>query len=223
MIKNRLNEIEGKIKKAMSAAGRADIVNLMAVTKTRTAEEVNEAIAAGITLLGENRVQEFLSRVEQYNLAGVKIHFIGHLQTNKVKQIIEKVDMIESVDSIRLAEEINRQAENHGKIMEILLEVNIGREKSKNGFMPEEVEKSLETIEKMQNLRVRGLMCIPPVEKVCEFFQKMQGLFVDIKGKNVDNSNMSILSMGMSDDFEQAISFGTNIIRLGTAVFGNRN
>ncbi|MBR5558630.1 MAG: YggS family pyridoxal phosphate-dependent enzyme [Oscillospiraceae bacterium] len=202
-------------------------VRLMAVTKTRTAEEVNEVIAAGIDLLGENRAQELCARYEQYDLDRCEIHFIGRLQTNKVRQIIDKVTMIESVDSERLAQEISRQCRKHGIEMDILLEVNIGEEESKGGFPQNELEEAARRIAQLPGLHIKGLMAIPPIEdeeeKARAYFAATKRIFIDIKHKNIDNVSMEILSMGMSGDYSQAILEGSTQVRIGTALFGPRN
>jgi len=153
-------------------------------------------------------------------------HFIGHLQTNKVKDIIEKVELIQSVDSLKLAREISKQAVKKGKVMNILLEVNIGGEESKWGFEPQTLEQNLREISALPNISVKGLMAIPPIcneaEENRKYFKKMHNLFVDIREKKIDNSSMEILSMGMSDDFSVAIEEGANLVRVGTALFGKR-
>ena len=211
---------------ALSCGRNPSEVRLMAVTKTVAPELVNEAISCGIRLLGENRVQELLEKYDAYEKTGVEIHFIGHLQTNKVRQIIDKVTMIHSVDSLRLAKEIDRQAAKFNKVMDILIEVNIGGEESKFGIPPEQLEDLLDQISKLSHVSVKGLMAIPPVcENSAEnahYFKKMQQLFIDMKQKNMDNRNMSILSMCMSGDYKAAIQYGSNIVRIGTALFGAR-
>lgn len=195
----------------------------MAVTKTVPAELVNVAIQEGIDLLGENRVQEFQSKRESYDLRKAEDHFIGHLQTNKVKYLADTVTMIESVSSYKLAEEIDRIMGKKQKKMPVLLEVNIGNEESKSGFEPNNLVENLEKLSKLSNISIKGLMCIPPKGESEKFFYNIQKLFVDIKGKKLDNIDMSVLSMGMSADFEQAIQYGSNIVRLGTVLFGHRN
>lgn len=218
--------ITKNIKVAAEKSGRnaRDII-LLAATKTVDVDTVNYAIEKGIKYIGENKVQELLSK--DNNIIDVHKHFIGHLQTNKVKDIIERVEMIESVDSLKLANEISRQAEKRGITMDILIEVNIGGEESKWGFTPEETATAIEDISKLPNIRIKGLMSIPPVcanpEENRKYFRKMYKLFIDIRTKKVDNSSMDILSMGMSDDYEIAIEEGANLIRLGTALFGKRN
>ena len=224
----RVDTIRNQIAQAALQAGRdPSLVRLMAVTKTRTAEEVNEVIAAGINLLGENRAQELCARYEQYDRQNCEIHFIGRLQTNKVRQIIDKVSMIESVDSERLAQEISRQCQKHGVEMDILLEVNIGDEESKGGFEEKDVEEAARRIATLPGLHIKGLMSIPPIEddpeKVRAYFAATKRIFIDIKHKNIDNVSMEILSMGMSGDYPQAILEGSTEVRIGTALFGPRN
>ena len=202
-------------------------VQVMAVTKTVDPVLVNAAIGAGITLLGENKAQELCAKYDSYHKDGVQIHFIGHLQTNKVRQIVDKVSMVESVDSIKLAREIDRHCAAIGKVMDVLLEVNIGREENKTGIFPELLPALLEEAGKLEHIRVRGLMTIPPVceteEEVLQYFSQMRQLFIDIKQKKYDNISMEILSMGMSADYLAAVRCGSNIVRIGTAMFGQRN
>ena len=193
----------------------------MAVTKTVPPEAVNEAIRCGITLLGENRVQEYLSKRDLY-LPQSEVHFIGHLQTNKVKYICDNVDMIQSVDSLRLAEEINRLCERNGRVMDVLIEVNIGGEESKSGVSPEMLEELLYKASQLPNIRVKGLMCIPPAGGGEAFFLKMQQIHLDISAKKSDNISMSILSMGMSGDYKEAVKYGSTLVRIGTKLFGAR-
>jgi len=224
----RVETIRNNIKKAVADAGRdLSEVRLMAVTKTRTADEVNEVIAAGVDLLGENRAQELCARYEQYDREHCEIHFIGRLQTNKVRQIIDKVTMIESVDSERLAQEISRQCLKHGLEMDILLEVNIGEEESKGGFAEQDIEEAARRIAQLPGLHIKGLMAIPPIEddevRLRAYFAATKRIFIDIKHKNIDNVSMEILSMGMSGDFPQAILEGSTQVRIGTALFGPRN
>lgn len=199
-------------------------VILLAATKTVDADTINYAISKGINYIGENKVQELLSKHGKIDSA--HNHFIGHLQTNKVKDIIDKVELIQSVDSLKLAREISKQAEKHGKVMDILLEVNIGGEESKWGFKPEEIESSVIEISKLSGVNICGLMTIPPIceksEEVRKYFSEMYKLFIDIRDKKIDNSSMDILSMGMSDDFDIAIEEGANLVRVGTALFGKR-
>ena len=199
----------------------SDAVSFMAVTKTVAPEAVNHAIHCGISLLGENRVQEYLSKREFYDPSAA-VHFIGHLQTNKVKYIIEDMALIQSVDSVHLAKEIDRQAARVGKIQDILIEVNIGEEDSKSGVAPKQLLPLLQEISAYPNLHVKGLMTIPPAGENEKFLSKMQDLYLDIRSKNVDNIDMDILSMGMSGDFKEAIAAGSTLVRIGSAIFGDR-
>ena len=226
-VAQNVSALQEQICQAAAAAGRDPAqVRLMAVTKTVDPELVNAAIDAGITLLGENKAQELCAKYDSYHKDGVEIHFIGHLQTNKVRQIVDKVQMIESVDSLPLAEEINKRCAALNKQMPILIEVNIGREESKSGVLPEDLPALLEEISKLPAVSVRGLMAIPPVcennEQVSQYFYQIQQLFIDIKQKKYDNINMEILSMGMSGDYQTAIAYGSNVVRIGTAMFGQR-
>lgn len=212
---------------ALQAGRDPSEVQVMAVTKTVDPVLVNAAIGAGITLLGENKAQELCAKYDSYHKDGVQIHFIGHLQTNKIRQIVDKVSMVESVDSIKLAREIDRHCAAIGKVMDVLLEVNIGREENKTGVFPELLPALLEEAGKLEHIRVRGLMTIPPVceteEEVLQYFSQMRQLFIDIKQKKYDNISMEILSMGMSADYLAAVRCGSNIVRIGTAMFGQRN
>ncbi|MCL2057209.1 MAG: YggS family pyridoxal phosphate-dependent enzyme [Oscillospiraceae bacterium] len=222
-----LAQIRAAIEKACKAAGRKPSeVTLVAVTKTVPPQPVNAAIHSGVTVLGENRAQELTEKYPHYDKATVKIHFIGHLQTNKVRQIIDKVDMIQSVDSIKLLAEIDRQAKKHGKICDILIEVNIGGEKSKSGVLPEKLDELVRAAADFPSVRLRGLMAVPPFfdnpDESGPYFSAMEKLFIDIKGKNVDNRDIDILSMGMSGDYIAAIKHGATMIRIGTAIFGDR-
>ena len=218
--------ITQNIARAAERSGRKpQDITLLAATKTVDISVINHAIESGVRYIGENRVQEFLSKFDGY--LPVHRHFIGHLQTNKVKDIINRVELIHSVDSYRLAEEISRQAQKNEKHMDILLEINIGNEQSKSGFAYDEALTAAEKISKLGGVQIKGLMAIPPV---CEnssqnrpYFAKMRKLFIDIGAKKIDNSSMDILSMGMSDDYEVAIEEGANTVRIGTALFGRRN
>ncbi|MBR3591748.1 MAG: YggS family pyridoxal phosphate-dependent enzyme [Clostridia bacterium] len=219
-------EITQNIARAAEKSGRKyEDITLLAATKTVDVEVINHAIEAGVSFIGENRVQEFLSKYEQYN--PVNMHFIGHLQTNKVKDIIDKVSLIHSVDSYRLAEEISRQAVKRNIIVNILLEINIGDEQSKSGFEYDEAVAAVEKIAKLGGIKIKGLMAIPPICATSDenrpYFAKMKKLFIDIGSKKIDNSSMDILSMGMSDDYQVAIEEGATMVRLGTALFGRRN
>lgn len=218
----RLSE---EIEEAKIKAGRTDKVRFMAVTKTVPPEIVNHAISLGIDLLGENRVQEYLDKRESYSPC--EVHFIGGLQTNKVKYIIDKVNMIHSVDSIRLAEEVSRRAVSAGLTMDILLEVNIGGEESKSGIAPDELFELAAQAGELPGLRIRGLMTIPPVDhngSSERYFERMQRLFGDIGDKFAGNDKFltDTLSMGMSGDFAAAIKYGSTIVRIGSLLFGYR-
>ncbi|MBR2422000.1 MAG: YggS family pyridoxal phosphate-dependent enzyme [Oscillospiraceae bacterium] len=226
-IAENVARIKAQMEAAAIAAGRdpKDIL-LCAATKMNDADAVRQAIAAGVDCCGENRVQELTQKLSENAYEGAPVHFIGHLQTNKVKQVVGKVSLIHSVDSLRLLEAINKEAAKQAIIQDILLEVNIGDEESKSGFGKEEVLEVVEKIGDFPNIRVCGLMAIPPI---CQnstdnhkFFQEMCNLAVDIKAKNSDNVSVKIMSMGMSDDFADAIACGSTMIRVGTAIFGAR-
>ena len=226
-IEANLHFINDRIAAAAAKSGRtrAD-VRLMAVTKTVEPLFINHAIACGVDLIGENKVQEFLGKQPFLNLEGVEAHLIGHLQTNKVRQILPHVSMIQSVDSLKLAKEIDKQCEKIDKIMPCLIEVNIANEESKTGLPQEELEGLLEEMSRMEHIRVDGLMTIPPIceekEKLCDYFYKMHEMFVDIGRKKIDNINMQILSMGMSSDYAEAIECGATLVRIGSSIFGPR-
>lgn len=197
-----------------------DILKLMIVTKTVPAEVVNKVIEYGAELIGENRVQEYLEKKDAYMPAD--IHFIGHLQSNKIKYIINSVKCIQSVDSIELAREINKYAEKNGVVMDILAEVNIGGEKSKSGVAPDKLEELILSISELSSVKVKGLMTIPPKDNSEAYFEKMQMLFNDMQNKKIKNVSMDILSMGMSADYVEAIKYGSNIVRIGSGIFGSR-
>ena len=227
-IAENIARIRAEMEQAAIAAGRnpADIL-LCAATKMNDASAVRAAINAGVDVCGENRVQELTQKQDQHAYEGAPVHFIGHLQTNKVKQVVGKVDLIQSVDSLRLLNAIQAEAARQGICQDILLEVNIGQEESKSGFAPEEIIPLVEQIPSFPNIRLRGLMAIPPISQNSgdnrKFFQKMCQLAVDITAKKGDNVCVDILSMGMSDDFVDAIACGSTMIRVGTAIFGQRN
>ena len=227
-IAENVKRFRAEVEEAAIKAGRSpQDVKVMAVTKTQPPELVNQAIAAGVTLLGENRAQELCEKYDLYDRGGeVEIHFIGHLQTNKVKMVLDKVSTVQSVDSLRLAGEISKQAEKRGVTVELLLEVNVGGEESKAGVPPQMAESLAREIALLPGVKLRGLMAIPPIwNKSVEnerFFAQMQEMLVDIRDKNIDNISMEILSMGMSGDFEAAIKHGSTLVRLGTALFGDR-
>lgn len=199
-----------------------DVVEIMAVTKTVPAEIVNIAVENGITLLGENRVQEYLSKKDFYDKRS-NVHFIGHLQTNKVKYIINDVSLIQSVDSLKLAQEINRQALKNNKTMDVLVEINIGNELSKSGIDKNNVIEIVKSISELSNLNVKGLMTIPPPMCNEGIFDEMHNIFLEVKERKIENVKMDILSMGMSSDYETAVKYGSNLVRIGTKLFGARN
>jgi len=204
--------------------GRA---RLLAATKTVPPEMINFALDCGIDLIGENRVNELLEKYEHIDRSRTEIHFIGALQTNKVKYIIDKVDMIQSVDRESLALEIERQAAKRNIIMPVLAEINIGNEESKSGIEPEKAEEFCEFLGTLPHIKLCGLMAIPPKCKIMgdnsEYFCKMRKIFIDISSKNVDNSIMDILSLGMSDDYLSAVECGSNLVRVGSSIFGKRD
>ena len=220
-------EIRRRIDQAARETGRtgADIT-LVGASKMNDAAACQEAIAAGIDVLGENREQEMTKKLAEHAYDGAPLHFIGHLQRNKVKNVVGKVAMIESVGSLELLSAIDKQAEKLGIVQDILLEVNIGGEEAKSGFAPESLEQAAEEAKKCANVRVRGLMCIPPVAEgehgSLPYFEKVHALFVDINAKLYDNT-LDILSMGMSGDYEDAVRAGATMVRVGTAIFGARN
>ncbi len=220
--------VREKIAAAALAAGRRpEEILLVAATKTNDADRVRQAVAAGVDICGENRVQEMLEKQAQGAYEGVPLHFIGHLQKNKVKQVVGLAELIHGVDSLALMQALQRAAENKGLCQDILLEINIGAEPSKSGFAPEELPGILEAAGEFSNLRVRGLMAIPPVCRAPEenrpYFAEMEKLFIDNGEKKYDNVHMDFLSMGMSGDYEEAIAFGANMVRVGTAIFGPRS
>lgn len=221
-----LKVIRERIAAAAEKSGRtASDVRLMAVTKTVAPELVNVAIENGVDLLGENRVQEYLDKREFY-IPDTETHFIGHLQTNKVKYIIDKVSMIQSVDSVKLAREISKNAVKNSLVMNILVEINIGEESSKSGTSPKQALELVCEIAELPGICVKGLMSIPPIcDKKADslhYFSRLKQIFVDIGDKNIDNVYMDCLSMGMSQDYEAAIEMGSNIVRIGSALFGQR-
>lgn len=221
-IDENLKEIRYNIAEAAAKYRKSDDdIRLMAVTKTVAPEAVNRAVSLGVDLLGENRVQEYQSKAEFYDKSA-EVHFIGHLQTNKVKYIINTVSMIQSVDSLRLATEINRLAGANSTVMDILCEVNVGGEESKSGISPSELSGLLEQLAELENIRVRGLMTIPPPTDSDVFLARMQELFCRAKDSNIPGVSMEILSMGMTHDYAEAIKYGSTLVRIGTGLFGAR-
>lgn len=226
-VEDNYKSVKARLEEAAVKAGRNPLdVRLMAVTKTVESAYINRVLELGADLIGENRVQEYLGKKDELHLDGVEKHLIGHLQTNKVKQIVGEVDMIESVDSVRLADEISRVSVNKGIVTDILAEVNVGKEDSKSGIYLEGLEELLNEIAELPGIRIRGLMTIPPIcdstAEVSRYFESVHRAFVDIKAKKADNINMDILSMGMSGDYEAAVANGSNIVRVGSAIFGAR-
>lgn len=226
-IKENLEELENKINSACSKAGISrDEISLIAVTKTFESDMVNEAISLGINNVAENKVQEIVRKFPELNYP-VKKHMIGHLQRNKVKLIIGKVDLIQSVDSIRLLDEIQKQSEKLNLTSEVLIQINIGEEKQKSGVSETLLPELLEHASKLKNIKVRGLMAMAPFfdlnEKTRPYFNKMKKIFESNKKLSYNNINLDILSMGMSNDFEIAIEEGSNMIRIGSAIFGKRD
>lgn len=227
-ISENVKRIRERISQAAEKSGRrAEDITLMAVTKTVNPIFINHAIdSCGIGLIGENRVQEFLSKKDELHLDSAEVHLIGHLQTNKVRAIVPHVTMIESVDSVRLAKEISKECDKIGKTMDVLVEVNVGMENSKFGIDSVLVAEFLSEIGTLPNIRVKGLMAIPPIcensEESRRFFSNMYNMFLDIKGKKIDNIDMQILSMGMSGDYAEAIEEGATEVRVGSSMFGKR-
>ena len=227
-IAENIAAIRARIDAAARLSGRtgADIT-LVAATKMNDAARVREAVAAGIDACGENRVQEMTEKLAEDAYTGAPLHFIGHLQTNKVKYIVGVVDLIESVDRLELLECIEKQAAKIGVTQDVLFEVNIGAEESKSGFTPEEAAQLAAKMGEYPHVRLHGLMAIPPVSEKpgdnCRYFAEMRNLFVDISAKKYDNVSMDCLSMGMSGDYPDAIREGATLVRVGTAIFGARN
>ena len=227
-IAENVKKIKEEIAEAARKCGRnPEDVLLCAATKMNDAENIRQAVAAGVNCCGENRVQELTQKLGENAYAGVPVHFIGHLQTNKVRQVVGKVDLIQSVDSLRLLEAIDKEAGKQNIVQDILLEINIGCQDSKSGFLKEEMFEICEKIASFSNIRVIGLMAIPPISHFPgeneKFFREIFNLSVDITAKKYDNIRVDILSMGMSDDFADAIACGSTMVRVGTAIFGQRN
>ena len=220
--------IRSEMEKAAIAAGRdPNKIRLCAATKMNDAAAIREAIAAGVDCCGENRVQELTQKLAENAYSGAEIHFIGHLQTNKVRQVVGKVSLIHSVDSLRLLQAISKEALRQGICQNVLLEINIGGEESKSGFSPETLPDVLAAAAALPGIFIQGLMAIPPI---CQnpgdnnkFFQKMYRLYVDITTKKYDNVSGIVLSMGMSADYREAIACGSTMVRIGTDIFGARN
>ena len=235
LIDKRLSDIEENYKELSYGINEAALkcgrdpseVRFMAVTKTVEPVFINHALSLGLDLIGENRVQEFMSKRDELNLSGVEKHLIGHLQTNKVKQIVGNVDFIDGVDSLKVAGEIGKVSQKNGISTNILLEINIGGEESKFGFTPESITETIYEIAEIEGINVKGMMAIPPIcddsAKNRVFFENMHRLFLDIGAKKIHNVSMDILSMGMSGDYRDAIACGSTMVRIGSALFGARN
>lgn len=218
---------ENMAEAAVQSGRKPESITLLAATKTVPVEVINRSIELGVDHIGENRVQELTSKYDSYLLSRCKLHFIGHLQVNKVKYLIGKVAMIESVDSMKLANEVSRLSVKNGVTTDVLLEVNIGREPNKSGILPEELPELLEGVAAMPAIKIRGLMAIPPAgapeAETINYFSQMNKYFIDTKSKKMDNVAMDYLSMGMSADYPLAIRAGANLVRIGTALYGPRN
>ena len=224
LIRERLERIEDALGEACVRCGRRrEEITVMAVTKTVAPVYINYAVEqGGLTLLGENKAQELCEKYDSYTLKRDNIHFIGHLQTNKVRQVIDKVSMIQSVDSVHLAQEIEKQAAKSDRMMDVLIEVNVGSEESKSGIAPERLGELLEGIAGFPHICVRGLMAIPSKAKTEENFSRMQELFETLKGWSHERLRMEVLSLGMSGDYPLAVQYGSTMVRLGSAIFGPR-
>ena len=226
-LEENIRKVFDNMAQAAREAGRdPGEITLVAATKVQTDETIRAAIAAGVPICGENRVQEMTAHLETNAYAGAQLHFIGHLQTNKVKYVVGRVDLIESVSSLKLLEAIEAQAAKLELVQEVLLEVNIAGEESKSGFAPQEVLSAVRRAQELPHLRLRGLMAIPPVS-TCPgdsrpWFRQMRKLFVDI-GEQMGHNKLDILSMGMSADYPDAVAEGATLVRVGTALFGPRD
>ena len=226
-IEYNYNYIKERIAEAAVKSGRKpEDITFLSATKTVEPEYINYAISLGLDHIGENKVQELLSKYDDYNLENCSLQFIGHLQSNKVRQIVGKVDLIQSVDSLKLAKEISRVSQNKDVSTDILVEVNIGKEENKSGVMPENLEELLWQIKDLPSINIKGLMTIPPIcddyDKIRRIFCDMHKMFLDISSKKLDNVSMDILSMGMSGDYYEAILEGATMVRIGSALFGKR-
>ena len=227
-LEEKVAQVKANIAAAAREAGRdPSEITLVAATKVQSSDTIRQAIAAGVTICGENRVQEMTAHLADDAYAGAALHFIGHLQTNKVKQVVGRVDLIESVGSEHLLDAIQAQAAKLDLVQDILLEINIGGEESKSGISPDELPALAQKAAACPNVRLRGLMAIPPVAEGPDgnrpFFQKMRQLYVDISRKMSDNgTTIDCLSMGMSGDYEDAVREGATLVRVGTALFGPR-
>ncbi len=226
IIRENYEKILSRVREAAARSGREPgEIKVIAVSKTVTADRVKTAFDAGLTDFGENRVQELCDKTDILDI-GCNWHLIGHLQTNKVKYIADRVSMIHSLDSLELADEIRKRAQKAGRRMDVLVQVNVAGEESKFGIKPEETLEFVKAVGKMENIKVKGLMTIAPMaenpENIRWVFANLRKLLIDIRKENIDNIDMDYLSMGMSNDFEVAIEEGSNMVRIGTALFGKR-
>ncbi|HHU84922.1 MAG TPA: YggS family pyridoxal phosphate-dependent enzyme [Clostridiales bacterium] len=227
-IRDNILDIRERIEKACASVGRnPDEVRLMVVTKTFPPEVINLALECNIDLIGENKVQELMSKLEYLCPKDVEKHIIGHLQRNKVKQVLPHVSMIQSVDSIKLACEISKQSERLGKNTNVLIQINVGDEETKTGFSVDETEEALFQIAEMPNITIEGLMSIPPIceteSEIRKYFSELNKIFIDKKDKIYHNKSMTVLSIGMTSDYEAAIKEGSTLIRIGSGIFGQRD
>lgn len=226
-VSENIKRIREKIDEAAQATGRSgEDITLVAASKTKPPELIRQAIEADIDAIGENRVQEMEEKRMQHAYDGTSLHFIGHLQSNKVNKLVGVCDLIETVSSTKLIELIGRRAASLGTRQKVLIEVNVGREPQKSGALPEQLEEILETAARTDGINVLGLMSVPPFDadlvKNCNYFDIMYKLFVDISVKKYDNVSVQLLSMGMSDSYADAIRAGSNMVRIGSAIFGER-
>lgn len=227
-IEYNIKKIRERIEKAAIRAGRSpENINLLCVSKTFEEPYINYAIDnCGIKSIGENKVQELLRKAPNLHLDNVKKHLIGHLQSNKAKKTVGFADLIESVDSVKIAKEIGKCAMKKGVLQDVLLQINIAEEESKTGIIPSAFDETLVEISEIQGIKIKGIMAIPPIceskQEIFKYFDKIHNIYVDNKGKKIDNVDMSILSLGMSNDYETAILCGSTEVRIGSAIFGNR-
>jgi hypothetical protein len=226
-VKDRIDKIRRRIADAAFSCGRnPDSVTLVAVSKTVPADRIRAAVAVGLCVFGENYIQEALKKIDEIADPGLSWHFIGHLQSNKAKYVVRNFDLIHSVDSLKLAAEISRQGEKQGKIQDILVQVNIAGESTKSGVETQNAMALVECISRLSHLRIKGLMTLPPFfdqpEKVRPYFRALTRLKKEIQAAGIENVDMTELSMGMSGDFETAIAEGATMVRIGTAIFGER-
>ena len=226
-ISDNIKRVREIISEAAVKSGRLpEDIALVAASKTKSADSIRQAITAGVDAVGENRVQEMMEKITQDAYIGAPLHFIGHLQTNKAAKLVGVCDLIESVSSQALIGLLGEKAASQGIVQDILIEINIGREAQKSGILPEQAADALEFASQIRGINVLGLMAVPPInepfDKNCYYFDAMFNLFVDMSGKKYDNVSMRLLSMGMSDSFAGAIRAGSNMVRIGSAIFGSR-